>query len=447
MVACQPVAGVSAIAFDEVPKRELAAPVAVRVPSAGGGSRCEVAAWDGEVLIGSTGVVPWRAMSAGEALVILRAIVPKDDAAAVADAIAVVAAHPEPGRAVATALEWGKRCGLDGSALDAARARGEALRAARAERIAKERAARLVAASPEAAAFPASGWLAPARTAFDKTSAALVEHARAALAKAGASATLHEAPAVALLVEKDGGGAEDVARADTAFLERFAADWIQRFERAGVETSPQARIVVVAPADRDRWRLLVVAAFGGDPERLGPVVTVYPTLAPGGDPLAMVLVAPEADPARRRFAAALGVARAVLHYAGSPMRGPAWLNEGFPRVMADLAVPEARMDLALRRDGLAAIRAGGDFGAVLSADYIDPPWEGDRARAESLSYMFVRWLHENDAAGLIAFTEPVTSAGPAPSPVAPWPERFRRAFGMRPAEAASRARAWFITND
>ena len=205
--------------------------------------------------------------------------------------------------------------------------------------------------------------------------------------------------------------------------------------------------MVVAPADRDSWRLLVVAAFGGDPERLGPVVTVYPTLAPGGDPLAMVLVAPEADPARRRFAAALGVARAVLHYAGSPMRGPAWLNEGFPSVMADLAVPEARMDLALRRDGLAAIRAGGDFGSVLSADYIDPPWEGDRARAESLSYMFVRWLHENDAAGLIAFTEPVTSAGPAPSPVAPWPERFRRAFGMRPAEAASRARAWFITND
>ncbi|MFM1823808.1 MAG: hypothetical protein RI967_2074, partial [Planctomycetota bacterium] len=428
---------------DGIPKRALAAPVVVRVPSAGGESRCEVSAWDGEVLIGSIGVVPWRAMTAGEALAILRTIVPKEDAAAVADAIAVVVSHPDPGRAVATAVEWGRRCGLDRAALDAARARGEALRVAREERLAKERAARLVAASPEAAAFPAAGWLAPARPAFDKTSAELVESARAALAKAGASATLHEAPAVALLVERD----EESARADAAFLERFAADWIQRFERAGVETSPQARIVVVAPADRDRWRLLVVAAFGGDPDRLGSVVTVYPTVAPGGDPLAMVLVAPEADPTRRRFAAALGVARAVCHYAGSPLRGPAWLNEGLPRVMADLAVPEAKMDLALRRDGLAAIRAGGDFAALLGAEYIDPPWEGDRALATSLSYMFVRWLYENRADRLIAFAEPVTSAGPAPSPVAPWPERFRRAFGMTPAEASARAKAWFTTND
>ncbi len=437
-------AGEIALAADSIPRRDLSKPVPLRLPQADGGvARCAVSAWDGEALLSDCGTSAWRTMSAGEALLALKSIVPAGDASAVEDALAVVLSHPEPGRAAAAAIQWGRRSGLDPAAVESARGKAEALRKAREAREARERAARLAAASPEAAAFPATPWSAPARTAFDTSSAALVEHARGLLAKAGASGTLHESAAIALLAEGDG----DAARTLAAFLERFAADWIGRFERAGVDVSPQARIVVVAPADRDRWRLLVAGAFGGDPERMGAGLAIYPAIVAGGDPLAVVLLEPEADASRRRWSAAVGVARAIAHYAGSPARGPAWLNEGLPRAMADLAVPEARMDLALRREGLAWIRAGGGFDALLAAGYADPPWSDRPALAQSLSYMFVRWLVERSPDRVLAFADTLAAAGAAQASPAPWERRFARAFGASPAALASEARAWFTVND
>ena len=173
---------------------------------------------------------------------------------------------------------------------------------------------------------------------------------------------------------------------------------------------------------------------------------VYPPVgAPDAVPAAVVLVAPEGDRSRARYAATVGLARAILHYTDAPARGPAFLNEALPRVMADVSTPKAGMDIALRRDGLGAVRAGASFKPVIASSYADPMWSDDPRRARAMSYLFVRWLWDNEPSRLLRFAKASGAWGAQGAPTLE--ARFAKSFGMTIDAADARARKWFQTND
>lgn len=398
--------------------------------------RCEVVRWDGLGLEGSCGAVAWDAFAAGPALAALKSIVGDRDAEACADAATVVLSIDDSGAPARSALDWARKAGADAARLDRVRAEARDLRQKRQSAAAAARAERLQRLTPEAGVFGTTPWPALHSDDFAAVGAASIEEARALLARTGGSATLHESQHIALLAES---GDKALVK-ETVALERFYAAWRGEFEKASITLSAQGRIPVIVVQDRDRWRLLVQTAFGGDAERHPDAVAIYPTTGLPAAPRPIVLVRPDSDPLRQRYNASLGMARAILHLAGSPARPPAWLNEALPKVMADQAVPDAKMDAVLRERGLAAVRRGADFSAVLGAGYGDGLWESDPALAQSLAYMFARWIDENAPERLLRYAK-------APRTSEPEDARFKRHFGMTIAEANARAVKWFQTND
>lgn len=414
----------------EVPRRELASEVPVTVAVAGGAeTRCRATAWSGEVLTTDRGEFRWEELKSGSVLASLKALVADRDGAAAADACAVVMSLPEPGSAARFAQDWARRQGATAEQLKAAEAEASALKAAREERRRKAADADPSCGEPEAGSFPSTPWTLLPQADFDKAAAETLEEARGLLAKAGASATLHTTTHIALLSES----ADAAFAKDAAWLETLAGDWDKAFAAVGVTVAPQGRFVVVMMADRDRWRALAASVRAGDTSRIEGA-TVYPSGRP------IVILAPAADPALRRFEAARGLARAMLHSSGSPVRPAPWINEALPVVMADTAVPAARADARLRGDGVRAIRGGVRMGTVLDATYGSKAWTDQRALAEALSYVFARWLYERVGLRVVAYAKDI-------KPGESEEQRFQRVFGMSRAQAVGQAGKWFSTND
>jgi hypothetical protein len=440
------VLAVPRLASGDIQRREVAPEVSLSLGlAAGKEERCAVSAWSGVGLEGSCGSYRWEQLKAGSVFATLKAVVKARDAGAAHDALAVILSLPEGAAVGPLAVDWAKRQGVDAAGVESARKAGEALVQKRLEEARQQAAAQAARSSPESAIFATTAWTNPTPAVYDEMSARVVEAARALLARAGGSGTLHESTHVAVLAESD----DPAFAKEAAALETVFAEWSERFASAGVTVAAQARIPVIFVSDRDRWRQLVTTAFGGDPAVHTESVTIYPPIgAPNAFPAAIVLVAPEGDRSRARYAAATGLARAILHYAEAPSRGPAFLNEGLPRVMADVSTPKAGMDIALRRDGLTLIRGGGSFAPVVASGYADPMWTGDQKQARALSYILVRWLWDNEPSRLLRFAKASGSTGAWGAPNAPTPEeRFARAFGMTVEAACTRARSWFQTND
>lgn len=427
----------------DIQRREVSPEVSLTLGlAAGKEERCAVSAWSGVGLEGSCGSYRWEQIKAGSAFAVLKAVVAAKDAGAARDALAVILSLPDSAKVGPLAVDWAKRQGLDAAGIESARKEGETLAKTRADEARQKAAAAAARSTPESAVFAMTAWTTPTPQVFGEMSARAVEAARAMLARAGGSATLHESANIAVLAESD-----DAAFArEAAALETVFAEWSERFASAGVTVAAQARIPVIFVSDQDRWRQLVTTAFGGDPAAHADSVTIYPAIgAPNAFPAAIVLVAPEGDRSRARYAATVGLARAILHYTDAPARGPAFLNEGLPRVMADVSTPKAGMDIALRREALAFIRGTGSFVPLVASQYADPMWTGDPQQARAVSYLFVRWLWDNEPSRLLRFAKATGAWGAANTPT---PEaRFSRSFGMTVEAACARARKWFQTND
>lgn len=398
--------------------------------------RCAVKSWDGLGLEGSCGSIRWERFKPGLAFATLKSLVPETDLDACADAAAVVVSLDEGGIVANSAMDWARKSGVTYKRLNTIRSEAVEIKRVRTQRLIAEFTERLSQLTPEASAFPAAAWTSLHSSDAGTVSAATIEAARALLTRAGASATLHETAHVALLVES---GDSALAK-DAASLERFYRDWRDEFERIGATVADQGRIPVVVVSERDHWRLLVQAAFRGDAAQHPDAVVIYPL---SGDPPAMrpiALVCPDSDPNRQRFNAAVGLARAVLHLTNSPVRGPAWLNEALPRVMAARAVPGAGMDGALRKRGLIAVRSKVSFTALMTSRYGEGVWASDPELAQSMSYMFARWLFDNAPDQFLRYAKgPRTSEAEA--------ARFQRHFSMTIDVACARAAKWFQIND
>ncbi|RLS92880.1 MAG: hypothetical protein DWI10_04730 [Planctomycetota bacterium] len=431
------VLAIYAAACADIQRRELA----TQVPSVlrllnGQEVPCAMKSWSGEGLDGDCGVRYWEDLTPKCVLALLRECVPSNDAAAAADGAAVVLSLSDSESAGKAAIQWAKRIGATDEQVEAARKEAVVLKAARLERVRKTEAARLSALSPEAGVFAATAWIVLKPDEFAAASVEMLEAARALLSRAGSSGSLHETDHIALFAESG----DDAFREIAASLEVFYDGWEKVLVGAGALIAPQGRIPVVIVNDRDRWRLIVAAAAGSEPQKYQDAIVVYPTTTTAAGARAMVLVAPNSDRSMQRYNASVGLARAMLHYSGSPQRGPAWLNEGLPRVMADVATPLASMDDTLRKPGLNWVRGGGTFLPLLASNYSDAAWTADATLARSLSYMFVRWMYDQNPRKLFQFAKVV-----APSETID--VRFRKCFGVTLDSAAAQAARWFQTND
>lgn len=426
-----------AVAAADIQPRNLELEPSVRIEVADGRKvPCKVLRWDGLGLEGSCGVIRWNELKPAIAFSTLRAIVSERDVEACCDAATVVVSLDPNGIAAKPAIDWAKRCGADAARLERIRADADALAKLRADRVQEDRAERLRRITPEADAFSNRPWQSLHSADLDAASASSVEAARALLAKTGGSGNLHETAHIALLLEAD----SETAVKDAAFLERCFREWRDQFEKIGVQVADQGRIPVVVVRDRDRWRLLIQAATGGDAAQHPDAVTIYPKTGSPGERRPIVLVHPQSDPNLQRYNAAVGVARALLHLAASAERPPAWVNESLPKILADLAVPAAQRDLDFRKPALAAVRSGGTCLAVITSPYGQGAWMRDPALAQSVAYLFGRWLFEQSPERFLRYAKgPRTSEGED--------ARFKRVFGMSIDAANARACAWFATND
>jgi len=436
-----PLAAVLALhthASAEIPPRILANEIQVRLQFEKAPDReCGVVRWDGIGIEGACGAIAWSELKPSCALSTLQQLTGKDDPAVRLDAAVIALSIDPKGSGATRAIDWARQAGADDAAI--ARIKSDA------ERLAKDRAAHLRAAAqarlarltPEAGSFPRQPLKALHSHDVEAVSDATVEAARALLARAGGGGTLHRAEAhVALLGE----GAEQGLAETAVILDRIVKDWVKRINETGVAVSDQGIVPVILPADRDRWRLLVQAAFEGDAARFPDSVTVYPKTGLPETHRPIVIVNPAGDSARVRYHAAVGLARAVLHCTGTPTRPPAWLNEGLPRVMAASAVPTAGMDNELRKRGLAALRSGANFDAVLAAGYGEGIWERDPELAHSLAYLFSAWLVEQNLGRTMQYAH-------GPRIAESEPERFARVMGVSIRDAQSRAVRWYQVND
>ncbi|MDI9404978.1 MAG: hypothetical protein QM516_14010 [Limnohabitans sp.] len=446
-------------AWAEVPRRVLDAGVKSTIELRSGRSvGCTVEAWSGESFEGSCGTYRWEDVEPAAALRLLRAVIPAKDAQAAADATAILLSLVESGdssRSIAgSAVDLAKRAGASKEQIEKARAEATQLVAARksVDRAAKDAA--LESRSPEGHPFASTPWPTLDANAFERASATGLESARSLLAAAGTSSTMHEQTGIVVLAEQSA----DVHKEDAVELEGMFRTWAERFSQAGHNFSPQGRIPVVIAGSTESWRLMLATAASAHATNHAEVLVVYraPKDNPAGPLQAIVLVAPEGDHTLRRSSAAFGLARAMLHYATTAERSPGWLNEGLPRVMADVSFPKARVDITIRQRGLDVLRGGDSFAQIISAKPGSGIWQGggDKNRAEvakSLCYLFARYLYEKNAIALVRVAKP-----PVPKPTVPntgnatpepFESRFRKAFGMTVEAAASQAQRWYQTND
>ena len=442
-MASAAVLAVAAPAPADVQRREVAVEVPLSLGLANGETRpCAISAWSGVGLEGSCGLFRWEQLAPGTVLQALKAVVPANDADSAVDALAILLSHPQSTRLAGPGKDWAKRQGVDEAGLARARTKAEELRKGRAALLEAERSRAALGSTPELAAYATTQWRTPTPERFAEESAALIEHARALLARAGGSTTLYESDRVAILSERS----DAAVAGDAAWLDARIGEWSDRFARVGAAPSMQAKVVVIQLSDLDRYRQIVTAGFEGDAARHPDSVTMYPMLASpavAGDRAAVVIVAPTSDRTRARHAAALGSARALLHYTTSAARPPAFLNEGMPAVLADVAVPEAGVDAQLRGPALREVRDGHSLLAVARAKYADDAWLENQAATASLSYLFVRWLWDNEPERLLRLAKGDGGWGPTEDLEA----RFEKAMGVKLDASCRRATQWFRTND
>ncbi len=447
-----------AVSAADIQRRECAAaePFSIALTS-GKDARCTVGAWSGVGLEGSCGSYRWEQVKPASAFALLKQLVdalggdapasntqaPVGSAPVVSasvhaacDAAAIVLSLADSDALGRNAVEWARRKGASKEQVARIKVVADELRSARADVRRAEMADQLKTQYPEAAMFSSAAWSALSPDDSATASAANLEVARAILARAGGSATLHTTAELLVLAESD----SSALAQDAAALQQFVDAWRERFVHAGLPLTLQGRVPVILVSDRDRWRLLVTAAFGGDPQLHRESVTIYENARP------IVLVAPQGDVQRRRAAACLGVARALLHFSGAPRRPCAWVNEGLARTMSDVSVPNAAQDEEWRAAGLASLRQGGSFAPILGVGYDNAVWSGDAVLARSLSYMLMRWLYESAPDETLRFARKVEERTPGQPPLDE-AGRFRSAFGVSLETRVSDAQRWFRTND
>jgi hypothetical protein len=335
-------------------------------------------------------------------------------------------------------LESLRRTASDAALERVIRERAESLRAAREARLVQAASARLGVGSPEAAVFPTPAW--PPRT--PESQADLVTALRLAtrerLAKAGRDATPVESThtLVFSLIS-----IEDAAKRATE-LDAFITASLVRLGLPREENPWHGRLVVIVSEDRDRFTLIEAAAFGSEARRDEIAIAHY------DGPAAIVHLLEQTDVEGARPFVLRAVALALLHRQQSAVRLPAWANEGLADwlVAQHLATGRAQsrsaapFEAALRREGLAAVRARGSFARTIGFEYKPGAWPFVTAADRGECYVLTSFLIERSPASFLRFVGIVKSGEP-------WRAAIQQAYGRTISDLLIEAWEFHRVND
>ena len=163
--------------------------------------------------------------------------------------------------------------------------------------------------------------------------------------------------------------------------EELTIRWADHFDRAISRTNALMRqpmgdnpfwgkCIVFLFANADRYRLVQAESFGHYANAQERAITHFQG--------PKVYVSALIDPDDRGFAETLAheAVHAYLHRHRSPVRLPAWANEGVAEWVATSLEADSTRAAQARADAVAFVREGGNVGAALNMDYLDGTWPG-----------------------------------------------------------------------
>ncbi|MCA9286206.1 MAG: hypothetical protein KDA22_13360 [Phycisphaerales bacterium] len=394
--------------------RSLAKPVGVRLRMTDGQVVVgKATAWNVVGVEGEFGDRAWADMRALDAWAVLRSLVQRgklDDG--VADWIAAGEAMlrlPDGGPLAERAFREAMRIDPGASdAVEAARARHEKVEVQRRA----EEATQLRTDSPESRPWPTAPW--PALSAEERTSAVetMLEDALAVVPDAEGVVQIRADP---LLVR---GFLEPMEAA------RLATTLERRLRRLadalGSDSDSEpfwGLMVVIVAEDREHYRLIQELAFGQAP------ATDEVAMCHCVGPKVFIVVRKDVETQRMMLAATRALAHGLLHRTISPIRLPAWANEGLAEWLAGESSPEPP-ELAQRRKTVQAyMRNGGDILPFFDLGYGSPPWTQQEIPGAAIGRLAVELMLADRLDRFRAWVRSVKANRP-------WREALERDFGV-----------------
>lgn len=192
--------------------------------------------------------------------------------------------------------------------------------------------------------------------------------------------------------------------------------------------------VVLVAKDREHYRLIQELAFGQAPapDEIAMCHCVGPKV--------FVILQGDINPAVLIPAAARELAHGLLHRHISPVRLPAWANEGLAEWAAGQLRPEPA-DLVRRREIVqAAMRSGVPIAPVFDQGYGSPPWENGNMPAAAIGRLAIELMLAERVQGFREWVRQVKHG-------TPWPEALGTAFGTPPRTFVDAVWRHYQTND
>ncbi|MCE9620454.1 MAG: hypothetical protein K8R92_11195 [Planctomycetes bacterium] len=195
------------------------------------------------------------------------------------------------------------------------------------------------------------------------------------------------------------------------------------------------KAVVIVSATDGHYRAIEKAAFDMEPPpgAIGLCHMVGPKV---------VVSAYRSEDANRFMSTLVHEAsHGFMHRYGSPMRLPAWADEGYAEYVAAESFPQSTTKGDRTPQGLEWIRAGNnDVQSILRLNYEDGSWPGANAIGYAIGYMTVDFLIHTDGRKFGAWVKDVKAG-------IPWEEAMQKRFGWNAQQLAQAVKQRYMARD
>ncbi len=361
-----------------------------------------LAAWDQDGFDGSFGKRRWIELRAEDAWRVLRRLIDetKADDWIVLGRMSLL--HDDIELRAETAFAEALALDPDaGERIERAREVALAIREAK-EREASDAVEELSQAtlSPEAAEWPSDPW--PVLDAADAEAArlALFTDAEAILDKTGL--TIEPVESEYFIVYTDAPRA-DAATWAVQVLDRWYGEAAQALGIDDRQNLFWGKAVVFVFQEQDQFRLVEAGTF----DQLVPLDLISITHYSG--PKVFINAWRSKDSVEFEASLVRAMVRGMLHRFHSPLRLPAWANEGFAEYFAQRRVDESTYSEGNRPQGFDLVRSGYPVSQVFDMQYSDATWPGPQREGEALSALLIEFLMKTDRAAFIEWLKAVKS--------------------------------------
>ncbi|MCI0676191.1 MAG: hypothetical protein L0Y42_10515 [Phycisphaerales bacterium] len=115
------------------------------------------------------------------------------------------------------------------------------------------------------------------------------------------------------------------------------------------------------------------------------------------------------DDAALEWSMAHETVHGLMHRYQTPVRLPAWANEGIAEYVAGLVLRDSPMAKARRKEALEFIRNGGDVNAILDRRYADQTWLPQDANAAAVGSLLIELLTRDQPTRFVQWVDQVKS--------------------------------------